>query len=65
MLIIFFLIFAEKKLANVGPNGDPMATPSICWNNLSLHINIPVVAIRKSFTKVPLGLFHYISKKKT
>ena len=50
-----FSIFAKKRLANVGPNGDPMATPSICWNDLSLYKSIPVAAIRKSFTKVPLS----------
>ena len=26
----FVSIWAKKKLANVGPNGDPIATPSIC-----------------------------------
>ena len=31
-----------------------MATPSICWNNLSLCKIISVVAIRISFTKMPL-----------
>ena len=30
-----FLIFAKKKLANVGPNGGPMATPSVVGHNVS------------------------------
>ena len=31
-----FSIFAKKKLANVGPNGGPMATPSAVGPNVSL-----------------------------
>ena len=50
-----FSIFVKKKLADIGPNGDPTATPSICWNNLSLYKNIPAAAIRKSFSKVLLS----------
>ena len=46
--LYLFSIFAEKKLANVGPNGDSMATPSIRWNNLPLYKNLPVVAARRA-----------------
>ena len=32
---------ARKKLENVGPEGDPIATRSTCLYNLSLYMNIP------------------------
>ena len=42
---------ARKKLAIVDPSGDPILTPSYCWYNLFLCMNIPCVAIRSNFMK--------------
>ena len=45
---------AMKKLDRVGPSGDPIVTPLICWYGSSLYKNNPWVALNISFTKMSL-----------
>ena len=51
---IFFLLIDPKKLASVGPSGEPMVTPSICLYKRSLNIKIPCVAMNINFLNTSL-----------